>query len=289
MPHHPPGFAADPVPAVRESEATGEVAAIFAEIRAVQGLPIVNLVWRHLATMPDALAWTWTALLPLYRSGAVAGAIPGLQAGMALPEVPRWPAAAFRAVGIDATEEPRIAAVLDSYDRGNTMNLLAFHTLLARLDGHEATPATASATGSVMAIGGQLPPLLDLGGMAPATAELVLALNRLGQGGGDGPILASLYRHLAHWPAYMALAWTLLQPIERRGELAVAIASTRAAAAAQARSLLAGLDGTIARPSPAAEAFVRAGLGLFVGHGIARMTTIGRLLLAAGPAADQGC
>jgi hypothetical protein len=46
----------DPFPAVAEAEATGETAALFADIRATVGVPVVNLVWR---TSPR-----WTARCP---------------------------------------------------------------------------------------------------------------------------------------------------------------------------------------------------------------------------------
>src|SRR5258705_12305963 len=44
------------VPSILESEATGKVAEIYADIRQVLGTSIVNLIWRNLATIPDAPA-----------------------------------------------------------------------------------------------------------------------------------------------------------------------------------------------------------------------------------------
>ena len=35
----------DPVPAITEAAATGETAAIFADIRQVLGVDVVNLIW----------------------------------------------------------------------------------------------------------------------------------------------------------------------------------------------------------------------------------------------------
>ena len=55
----------DPVPAVIEA-ATGETAEIFADIRRVLGVEVVNLIWRHLATIPGALPCVWGMLRPLY-------------------------------------------------------------------------------------------------------------------------------------------------------------------------------------------------------------------------------
>jgi len=42
--------AADPVPAIAEADATGEVREIYQDIRGVTGVGVVNLIWRRLAT-----------------------------------------------------------------------------------------------------------------------------------------------------------------------------------------------------------------------------------------------
>src|SRR5437868_9161864 len=58
------------VPSVLESEAQGEIADIYADIRKVLGTSVVNLIWRNLATMPGALEWTWSTIRPLYLGDA---------------------------------------------------------------------------------------------------------------------------------------------------------------------------------------------------------------------------
>jgi hypothetical protein len=45
----------DLIDAVPESEAAGETARVFAELRGTLNVPFVNLIWRHLATIPRAL------------------------------------------------------------------------------------------------------------------------------------------------------------------------------------------------------------------------------------------
>jgi hypothetical protein len=47
-------------------------ARIFSEIRETLNVDTVNLVWRHLATMPGALKWVWASLKPLYQGPAIA-------------------------------------------------------------------------------------------------------------------------------------------------------------------------------------------------------------------------
>jgi hypothetical protein len=83
--------ASDPVPAVTEAAASGEIAAIFADIRRVLGVEVVNLVWRHLATIPDALPWTWGMLRPLYVNGTIAAEAAALLHPPAKPETSRFP------------------------------------------------------------------------------------------------------------------------------------------------------------------------------------------------------
>lgn len=272
--------AGDPVPAIIEAAAAGPVAAVFADIRATLGMPIVNLVWRHLAIRPGALEWTWAMLAPLYRSGAIVGEAAALRERLIPPPVAPWPAATFRAVGLSDADGAAIGHVLRAYDRGNASNLVAFSALLAQLDGRR--PAGGPRVATAGPLDGPLPPLLDLEAVDAAIADLALRLNRFGQVT-EGPILASLYRHLAHWPGYLALAWTLLAPLDARGELAALAARTRDAAEAAAPALLAGMPDAVAPPDAEDRAYARAALELFVTGGIGRMTAIGRLLRAAHP------
>jgi hypothetical protein len=47
----------DPLPAITESEATGLIGEIFADIHRVYKVGVVNLIWRHLATIAGGLPW----------------------------------------------------------------------------------------------------------------------------------------------------------------------------------------------------------------------------------------
>ena len=72
----------DPFPAVVEAAATGQTADLFADIRATVGVRVVNLVWRHLATIEGALPWSWSAVKPLYVRGIADGAVLRFRDGM---------------------------------------------------------------------------------------------------------------------------------------------------------------------------------------------------------------
>ena len=54
---------------LRERDATGEIAAVYDEIRRLWAVPYVSSLQRHLATRPGWLEWTWAALGPAFASG----------------------------------------------------------------------------------------------------------------------------------------------------------------------------------------------------------------------------
>src|SRR5258707_9460271 len=105
---------AESVPSVLESEARGEIADIYADIRKVLGTSVVNLIWRNLATMPGALSWTWATVRPLYL-GAAPGHAESVRRGVALPELPGFSADTLLAASIDESDRAIIRNVLDSY------------------------------------------------------------------------------------------------------------------------------------------------------------------------------
>lgn len=270
----------DPVPAITEAEATGDTAALFADIRAVYGVSVVNLVWRHLATIEGALPHVWGALRPLYVDGTVALEAAKLRACLDVPAAAAVPGFVLEAAGLDGAAMAGVRAVMAAYDRTNAMALLALSAARARLAGLRQGGA-AWGPGAVPpapepAIA--LPPLLDLATMAPATAALVRALNRMGSDQPD-PVLASMWRNLAHWPPFLAVAWCTLAPLHEDGRLPRAVAAGLALAADRAATLPRVPD---APPlDPALVPRVDAALALFTGDAIARMLVVTRVLRGA--------
>lgn len=128
----------DPVPAITEAGATGEIAAIFADIRLVLGVDVVNLIWRHLATIPGALPWAWGTLRPLYADGSIAAEAAALHGDLDLPRLPSFPAEAFAAAGLLKGDISAIRDILAAYDRTNAMALVALSALAASIGGRAA-------------------------------------------------------------------------------------------------------------------------------------------------------
>jgi hypothetical protein len=130
--------------------------------------------------------------------------------------------------------------------------------------------------------------LLDMADLAPTTAELVLTLNGLGTRRGD-PIVASMYRHLSHWPAYLALAWAMIVPFDADGSLEQVIGDALAKALVRAARVATLL---YAPPAEALASTIRAtmrsAIEPFTGDTIAKMVVIcGALCASSDPAHDE--
>ena len=272
----------DPVPAVTEAEATGEIAAIYADIRATFGVGVVNLVWRHLATIPGALPWCWSAVKPLYVDGTVPAEADMVRRALPLPAIPVWPVESLEAVGVDAAGRETIARIVDSYNQTNPMALVALTALSLRLDGGDIPPPSIGARLPIPTIGGPLPKLLAANEMAPATATLVTMIDALGRQPGE-VVVASMYRHLAHWPGYLALAHGQLAMLASDGRLGPLIET----ALTLGRRSAERIAGALTPPAPldaATAVAARQGLHRFTRMAIARMTPIGGLLRRTLPA-----
>jgi hypothetical protein len=222
-------------------------------------------VWRHLATIDGALPWAWAGVKPLYLQGMVDQAVIRFRQTMALP--------VLSSLGGD--EPASVDAVLASYDHSNTVNLLALGALVAWLrgEGAEGTPLPGSrlATPDVT-----LPALASEGDVAPEIWQRVLRLNRLGDT--ERPlILASMYRHLAHAPAFLARLEPALAVAQADGSLDRSIAANRGAAYRSARILAPAI--VAERPSCATD--IERSVSAFVEHAIGKMVTICRAIRVA--------
>jgi len=262
----------DPVSAVREDEATEAVASIFADIRETLNVEVVNLVWRHLATMPEALEWVWGTLKPLYKGPAMVKA-ELVHRNLNLPRVPRLSRDVLTAGGLDDAAFASILAILDSYQHTNALALVCFSALLARFEGSARGPGLSWApqrneVGPIRHVA--LPPLVPIAEMPPATARLVHELNGFGEDS-DFALVASMYRHLSHWPTYLALIRTLLVPLHESGELMSLVAEARILGREYGRDLASDIRLTF--PPQEVEP-VLAAVRRFVRHPIARMTGV---------------
>lgn len=265
------------VPSVSEAAATGEIAEIYSDIRNTLGTSVVNLIWRNLATMPGALQWTWSAVRPLYV-GPAAWHAEAVRRTLDLPKVPLLSVDALIATGIGQTELKDIRTILDSYHHTNALALVVLSALLEHYDRGPAVAVQPSETISPSAHT-ELPPLPPMASLSSEVQRLIGELNEFGAN--TAPVLiASMYRHLAYWPPYLAVVRTLLAPAQADGSLNALTRSALALGRAHGQILSRELEPP--RPPPSMQDAL-ASCRLFVEHSIARMTGICAVIRRATP------
>jgi len=256
---------ADPFPAIAEAAATGETAEIFDDIRVTVGVRVVNLVWRHLATIDGALPWTWSAVKPLYAQGMVDRAAMTFRTHMALPVL----------TSLAGEQPPSVDAVLASYDHSNTINLFALGALTVWLRGEAAARGVPEAGPRLPAPDLVLPKLAVEEDTPPEVWALVQRLNQFGDP--RQVILASMYRHLAHAPGFLRKLETTLASVESDGSLSRSIEANKRMAYEQAKLLAR----TIAVDRPLRASEIEASVSAFVDAAIGKMVTICRAIRVA--------
>jgi hypothetical protein len=225
---------------LREEQAPPEIAALYAALRQATGVPLVNLIHRHLATLPGVLPWVWQAIRPPLQDGRLAGARERLAAALPLPPLGRVPEAAWQAAGLAAADRPRIAALAEVYNRGNLTNLILLTALRRSLEG---VPLEAVQTAAAIPPPAMLPappPLPRAGALPEASLALARGL-AVRHGRLEGGIIPSLYLHLGHWPGLLAALPAWLDPLLDPAALAAARDATIRLAEREADALRPGL------------------------------------------------
>jgi hypothetical protein len=252
------------LPELREADAPPAIAATYAALRDLSGVPQVNLIWRHAAALPGVLDWLWAQARPALACGAAAGARDRIAARLTLPALPR----------IDAP--PGVAALVETYNRGNLTNLALLTAVRRRAEG-----AAAGQPGAPAPAAPPLPappPLPRLGDLSPGLAGTAMVL-AAGHGLSDPAVMPSLYLHLAQWPAVLEALPRILAPLHADGALARMRDAAVRAAESEAPGLIASLGA--APPAPAALPAFLATLALFTREVIPGMVPVGLALRRA--------
>ena len=177
-----------------------------------------------------SLHLAWAAAKPIYESGEPERALMRSVAAVGLPRPEPLAPTAFACVGLTESDIVSARAVIAAYNRSNGLNLMALAALIAPsatgattapAAGAVASPAklAAAATGPREAIGAD-------------TWDMIRHANAFGSSGVDAGV-ATLWRHLAHWPALLALIHGAFAPLQSRGLIEEANARLVALSAAE--------------------------------------------------------
>jgi hypothetical protein len=268
------------LPELREAEATGEKAAIYAEMKRLGAVPMVALIFRHIATLPGGLEWTWNAIGPAWRSGQLQEAAWRIARETRLTPLAAMPRAALCAIGVDDPALAEIRVVLEAYNRANPENMLSVLCLLRLAAGRTSSAPFGEDRGGSWSPPPVPGPLVAMGDVTRMPRELGELLDLVAAPGEPGAprVIQSLYRHFMHRPAFLALAVTLLRQRFDDGSIDHGVASIRTAMNAAADEISAGLSAP-----PAPHPGIRRVCERFGGVVIPQMIVAGSLLQRALP------
>jgi hypothetical protein len=270
---------------VAETEARGETKAIYRDIKAVLGVPMVNLLYRRLAVEPAALRWTWGTIRSAARAGEFARRASILSDPLSLLQQQAVQCETLRCIGVGREAQASISSVVAAYNCANPRNLIGTLMWAALLEGK--SPKTvprpqraliaSPAAGFVDVV---LPPMIGIDQMDANTAAVVRRLLKW-RDPSQTPSVPSLYRHLANWPGFLALALIVLEPQFSSGAIAQAQHAVRSMALSIAQDILSRRDSKpLAPPGGSALTLIREIAGTYpikiaevvvVGHVLASM------------------
>ena len=255
---------------MREIDADPVTADIYTDIRASSALPQVNLIYRHLATLPGALPAIWNAIRPWMRSAAADEAIaPLLTASFGVD--------AMRTAELARVDAVAVLNLLSVYGRGNALNLIALSGVRRRLENPALPPGSAPKERGAVPHIPRIPSLPRLDALPLGTRTLVAGLAALHDAAQRG-VTPSLYLHLAHWPGLLPSVERRIESYVRQGGLASDRASIVAATAAFG---IEGAPDTLRPLPPSVRDQALSAIVLFTTSVIPDLVAVGRLLTGA--------
>jgi len=225
---------------LKEADAGGRIAEIFAEVRAAYATPYVSSIHRHLATRPGVLEWAWEAAAPAFRDGRAQETAWRIAAGVALAPLERIPREALAIWRVGPGDVGTIAAIAESFTRVAPLNLVLGGIVRELLSGNAAGARLPERRGS-FAAPAPLPPPPSMVDAAEATEEVRALLALFRSGDGATAFVPGLYRMLAHWPGLLGHLAVELGPRFRSEEKARAAAMLIGQIDAAIPSIRAGL------------------------------------------------
>lgn len=249
---------------IPEAAATGTVAAVYADIRRVLGVPFVALVYRVLACEPDRLEAIWADLGPNLGSDV---------AGRAAKRLVATPLSgiAVQLRGEDGVDLDAAAAMatLGAFRHTNTLNVIGLSALLEGVSAPRApgpAPSTWRRDQTTL-------PMADLVALPRSTIALLEEMSAPIAGSERPIVIPSLFRHFAHDERLLALIWATIRPRVEGADFSNATAAIHG----EARTIASSLPYRVARVE---DEETRALVARFIGT-ISAMIVVGGLMEVA--------
>lgn len=241
-----------------EAEATGDIARIYDEIRTYSAVPYVSSLQRHVATMPGCLEYAWGTCRPAFLDGTIPETAWRLAKTVPVAPFPALSAAALRLMGVDDAGIRAIRDICNTFTRVSPINLLFAACVEHLLDGHAPGGGTAvRANWTPPPMAAPQPPMTPLDELPEDQRDVLM---QLAQDLGGAQFVPGLYRQLTPWPAYLAHAVTLIEPVLKdpaARESRTEIARTITAAAPEIVENLPPAPPELTPPTPAQAEAIR--------------------------------
>lgn len=223
----------EPSAEIPEREAEGAVEEIYLDIRERLGVGLVPLVYRQMAVMPSMLEWCWPLLAPVYESGTAFEMGRRVLAVVEPSSLQFVTPAMLDALDLDSDAVSAIRTTLAIFGRTNPSNLVALGALRTLLEPEHAHEVDMRALPAPVPLERERPmqtllPMLEPEEMTTHTVDLIRQLSFDGLDGVGS--LPSVWRILARWPAYLALAKVQLESVHAAGWLEAQMERVRRAA-----------------------------------------------------------
>jgi hypothetical protein len=269
------------LPELHESQATGRIAEIYAEIRSFSGVAYVSSLQRYVATLPGVLDWAWTALRPAMASGVIPETGWRLAREIRLPPARTVAPDTLRRWGVDGEALRAIRNISANFVRVSPVNLVMGACLRCVLSG---TAPSGSGYAQRWTPPAPLPPMPGNVDPVALPDNQRAVLMRFATDMDGTPFIPALYRQLAHWPPVLAWLADELAPRFGAPETAAMRAALQSAARTVAPDIVASLPGLPPGAAPDAE-MTRRVLAAIERYAVTspEMTAFGQLLLDALP------
>ena len=197
---------------VSETEARGETARIFAELKETLGIPHVSMVFRVLASLPRFFPLFWNASRPMLQTGEFfttadqirADAHNRMQARFAVPNLQ----SKLTEMGFTARAQEEVKDVVELYEYVNPVLLLNMAALMEGLEHPDGSPRHGSLPAHHPSHPGR-PILVDERVAPEPTRKLYDDIKKtMGT-----PYLNTSYITFGRWPDFLREYWNSLKPI----------------------------------------------------------------------------
>ena len=204
-------FSYDPVTAISEDEAKGKTAEIFLDIRKTMNISLITSIWRGLASMDNSLEEVWALTKPIYLSGTPELALKNMINTINIPT----PAFNNNFKDIKKSDLLHIKNIITVYNKSNGMNLMALSALVMS----EYKPRIAIINTPLKIMESTFPELMKKDDITSESWLIVKKVNSLGSPQGEDAHIATLWRHLAHWPHFLSIIYNHFKILDLNGDI----------------------------------------------------------------------